>query len=88
MYCPKCKEDIKPGSEKRIMSQGGLIAICVGSVGFIWNIWREAHLLVILIPAVIFIGGGLWWGQMNLRTVCPACDKPLLPENPFDDSEP
>jgi len=87
MFCPYCKKDVKPGSEKRSMSHGGQILIGVGVIGSIVSLWQEKILLGIVILGVIFIGAGLVLGQMNPLTVCPACGMPLLPENPFDDSE-
>ncbi len=88
MYCPNCEKDIKAGSEKKSMSLDGQIMMGIGFVGSLLGLWSGSHPLVVVIIGVIFVGGGyVWyvWGRKNTRTVCPACEAVLLPENPFEE---
>ena len=85
MYCPKCKKDIKPGSEIKSMSQGGKIMMGIGFVGSIVNLWAGLHPLGGVFLVVVFVGGGFLLGQRNPQTVCPACGEVLIPENPFSE---
>ena len=86
MYCPKCKKDIKPGSEKRGFHPFGAATGAAGSILFVWSVLGEDPYDIMLWIGFIFIIIGLILGFAIRRTVCPACDKRLLPENPFDDS--
>ena len=88
MYCPKCKEDIKPGSEKKSMHQTGATAAVGGVLGGTVFLFIGSSPLRAVIIGGILIVGGLIFGFANPQAVCPACKKVLLPETPFDDSEP
>ena len=83
MYCPKCKKDVKPGGEKKHIHERGLAGVVAGGSFF--------FLGAILSDGVwmgVGIGGaalGCVFGFAFLQTVCPACKKVLLPENPFSE---
>ncbi len=86
MYCPKCKKDIKPGTEKKKMHQTGLMAL---GFGVCWMILGPILLgldeLFALVYGMLCVIGGLVFGLNKRQAVCPACEKVLLPENPFSD---
>ena len=86
MYCPKCKKDIKPGTEKNGFHPVGA-GLCAGGFlfSFLVGMGQDEHNVYLLFA----VGGfaiGLILGSAMRHTVCPACNKVLLPENPFDDS--
>ncbi len=82
MYCPKCKENVKPGTEKMEMHKAGQTMCAVGVGGLILGPFL---LGTSALTGWIFIIGGLIFGFANRQAVCPACKKALLPENPFSD---
>ena len=82
MYCPKCKKDIKPGTEKMKMHKTGVMLVCVGAGYMIL-----APILLGSDPLYAATSGGIsCLGYSIAKPFARRATRFLLPENPFDDS--
>ena len=87
MYCPKCKKDIKPGSEKQMIHRhwaSGLWGAGMVSI-FLYPLLFGFNALASVAVGLVLIILGFVIGFILRQTVCPACKKVLLPENPFSE---
>ncbi len=86
MYCPKCKSEIKPGSEIRTIHPHSLICTIVSLIfvlyyGFARQDLGYADFLVVFWSVAAFVA--LLVGLPFRKWACPGCHRTLVKENPF-----